>query len=250
MTIDVIDAARRRSRRAVRVGLMVAVALAVLVYPAALYVNSRLDDPAPVGAPATVDVPWPAESAPIAGLLPADVAWVRIAGVDLPVSASAGPRETVGGLARGFGHTRAGSVLAALHLLVRTAPQVGPAIFDSTLANQVVGEHAARMRAYVAVSYEQAATAAGVPYGQPLGDLPAEVAGVRVVAYTDDAAQLSVLTSAIDAAGSTRYAATTVHMRWTGSDWALVAPAGGRWDAAVRLADPTDVSGFTPLRTG
>ena len=49
------------------------------------------------------------------------------------MSAATGPRQTVGGLARGFAHTQAGAVVAAVHLLVRTTAQVGPAVFDPTL---------------------------------------------------------------------------------------------------------------------
>ena len=106
-------------------------------------------------------------------MLPADVRWVRVAGVDLPVSAATGPTQAVGGLARGFAHTPAGAVVAALHLLVRTSPQVGPAVFDPTITAQVVGPDAGGDARQVTADYQQAAAAAGIAYGQPLGDLPA-----------------------------------------------------------------------------
>ena len=251
MTLDVIVAARRRTRRRLTAAVLIGVGvLAACVYPAGLYVNTRLDDA--VSSSATASVPAPLTSpAPASGwVLPADVGWVRVAGVDLPVSAATGPAETVGGLARGFARAPAGAVVAALHLLVRTTPQVGPAVFDPTLEAQVVGAHAAQMRRAVTADYTEAAARTGVAYGQPLGDLSATVAGVRVDAYTDGQASLSVLTSAVDATGVTRFAATPVSLVWVGGDWRLVAPPDGRWDAQVRIVAPSLAGGYPPLRAG
>src|SRR5689334_20533061 len=143
MTIDVIAAARRRTRRLVIAALVGVVLLAACVYPAGLYVNAHLEDGQPAPPVAAVD--------PSAGLgfadalLPADVTWTRLAGVALPFSPQTGPVRTVGALAGGFAQSRAGAVVAALHLLVRTAPQVGPAVFEPAIAEQVTGEHAAAM---------------------------------------------------------------------------------------------------------
>jgi hypothetical protein len=250
MTLDVIVAARRRTRRQLAVTVLVGAGIvAAAVYPAGLWVNSHLDDQAVAVAPATVAAPWPAgTAAPGTPVLDADVTWTRLAGVDLPASADTGPHEVVGGLARGFAHTRQGAVVAAVHLLVRTTPQVGPAVFGPTLAEQVVGEHTTAMRQLVADIYTQAVTTTGVLYGQPLGDLHATVAGIRIDTYTDDQATLGVLTSAPDAGGVTRYAATTVTLTWTSGDWRMVAPPQGRWDSQVRIIDRAQTGGYPPLR--
>src|SRR5262245_47638142 len=120
MTVDVIAAARRRTRRFAVAVLVGAALTAACVYPAGLYVNAHLDDGAwATPAPAT---PGPAadEAPPDAWALPADARWIDVAGVKLPVSSATGPAQTVAGLARGFAHTPAGAVVAALHLLVRT----------------------------------------------------------------------------------------------------------------------------------
>src|SRR4051812_9555296 len=124
MTLDVITAARRRTRRRLTIAALVVLGVLALIYPAGLYANSRLES-APRSAPATVQAPGPAATT-ATSVLPADVGWVQVAGVDLPVSATAGPHETVACLARGFAHSRAGVVVAAVHLLVRTTAQVGP----------------------------------------------------------------------------------------------------------------------------
>jgi hypothetical protein len=249
MTLDVIVAARRRTRRRLTVAVLIGVGvLAALVYPAGLYVNAHLDDeamPSTSGPPASAPPATPSNDR---GALPADVAFIRVAGVDLPVSAATGPAETVGGLARGFAHTRDGAVVAAVHLLVRTTPQVGPVVFEPTLADQVVGEFADAMRTHVANIYAQAAADAGVTYGQPLGGLSATVAGVRIDAYSDNQATLSVLTSAVDATSVTRNAATTIRLSFNGGDWRLVAPRDGRWDSDVVLLDPNQIGGYPPLR--
>jgi hypothetical protein len=249
MTLDVIAAARRRTRRRLTVaGLTGLGVVAALVYPAGLYVNAHLEDSSPPSMSGPQGSAPPIAS-PVAGaVLPADVAFVRVAGVDLPMSAATGPAQTIGGLARGFAHTTDGAVVAALHLLVRTTPQVGPAVFEPTLLDQVVGDQADAMRAHVRAVYTQAAAAKGIVYGQPLGDLSATVAGVRVDAYTDELATLSVLTSAIDATGVTRYAATTVRVSFVNGDWRLVATRDGRWDSDVVLLGPDQIGAYPPLR--
>jgi hypothetical protein len=245
----VIASVRRRTRR-LTLGVLIAVALlAVLVYPAGLYVNAHLDDqPTPTTAP--IVTPSRSGSVPsgATGMLPVDVEWVRLAGVDLPVSAATGPSDTSGGLARGFTHTTAGAAVAALHLLVRTTPQVGPRIFEPTVAGQVTGEHARAMRAAVADAYRQATARAGLDYGEPLGDVPATIEGVRVERYTGARVTMSVLTKAVDAAGTVRYAATALAVIWSAGDWRLVAPPEGRWDSQVRIIDPAQAAAFAPLR--
>ena len=248
MTVDVIVAARRRTRRRVLIVVGVAVGvLVLLVYPAGLYVNSRLEasatDPSP-SAPAAV-VPWPAGGGVV--VYPADLAWTTVAGIALPTSATAGPRQTQDGLAAGFSHTPAGAVLAAVHLLVRTSPQVGPAVFGPPLRDQVVGTDADAMRAVVAEDYRQLAgdTATG-----PVGQLSATLAGAALASYTDQAAQLDLLTAAVDATGTARYAATSIAMAWTGTDWALVAPPQGRWDTSVRPVTAQQATAYPPLTQG
>jgi hypothetical protein len=252
MTVDVIAAARRRTRRLLIAVLAVAGGLALLVYPAGLYVDAHLrpDPPLPspsILAPASSSTsPSPHSSAAI----PADTRWMPLAGVDLPESRQTGPDDLSDGLARGFTHTPVGAVVAALHLLVRTTPQVGPAIFEPTLRHQVVGASTDLMRQAVEADYQQGTTHLGVPYGQPLGDLPAHPVGVRVVDSRADRVDLSLLTSAPDAGGVTRFAACAVSLAWSDGDWGLVAPMGGRWDAEVHIVASADIGAWPPIRAG
>ena len=112
MTYDVIARARRRTRRRVA-----AAALAAGVIGSGIAVTlAQAGDGGPVPAAQTTTAPsgpaastagpaGPAESAQ----LPADLLDIDVAGVSLPVSRTAGPREFAGGLARGFSHDRAGA---------------------------------------------------------------------------------------------------------------------------------------------
>jgi hypothetical protein len=250
MTLDVIADARRRTRRRLTILVLIGVGvLAAAVYSVGGYADSRRADPAVADRPATATPTASADgTAANGGVLPADVVWVRIVGVQLPVSAATGPSDTTGGLARGFARTHAGAVVAALHLLVRTTPQVGPSIFEPTLREQVVGEHADAMRHVVADAYTQLAAQHRVPYGQRLGDLSAAVAGVRIDRYTDTGADLSVLTTEVDSTDTTRYAAAALTLTWSGSDWRLVAPPDGRWDSQVRIVDLSAIGSYVALR--
>jgi hypothetical protein len=134
MTIDVRTASRRRSRRrAAIIGTTVAVLAAMITAGWVLLGRHR----APPGRhrmppqPATRSTATPPPPTPATGgataadVLPSDLRWVQAAGVWLPVSATAGPADVTGGLARRFAHSPAGAVLAAVHLLVRTPRRSG-----------------------------------------------------------------------------------------------------------------------------
>lgn len=174
---------------------------------------------------------------------PADVWWMEVAGFHLPASAQAGPRRESAGQVWGFGHDPVGAVFAALHLIVRTSPQVGPAVFAPTLREQVVGPDAAAYAAAVAASYDSGRRSLGLPYGQPLDPITATVPSVRVQAYTPQACDLLLLVEAADGAR----AVTLVQLSWTGSDWRLVAPPLGDWAAVRSPATAETAAGFTPL---
>jgi len=177
--------------------------------------------------------------------LPPDVTWSETAGVSLPVSAQAGPRDTSEGRARGFERSPAGAVLAAVHLLVRVAPQVGPDVFDPTLRTQVVGPDAAAMRANVAAQYRVMVEQAGIVFGQPVGRLYAALRGYRIDAYTADAAVLQVMTEARTSDGQPVMAAVGIEVRWSGGDWALIAPPGGSWEQTVTVVGRSEAATFT-----
>lgn len=252
MTYDVITRARRRTRRRAAAAALAAGLIGTGITVALTQLGSGTPapvaptaDPTGTAAGQAPGATGPAESAQ----LPADLLDTDIAGVSLPVSRTAGPREFAGGLARGFSHDRAGAALAAVHTIVRVAPQAGPAVFEATLRDQVVGADAAAMRAQVGEEYQDLIDQAGVPYGQPVGKLDASLRGYRLLGYGDAEAHLQILTE-VPHNGDPVLASTEVRMRWTGRDWALVAPTGGTFESAVAPANEQDAAGFLPFTAG
>lgn len=162
--------------------------------------------------------------------MPDDLVWQDLQGVMLPYSVSKGPADTLGGRARGFAHDPAGAVLAAAHIIVRINPQVGPNVFEPTLREQVVGPNVPALRDTIIRAYATLRQQAGVPYGDPVGYVPAILLGFRVDSYTDLEAEVRLITQGTDGRGGTTTAALRLYVQWSGDDWVLAFPAD---------ADPT-----------
>ncbi|MFI7026295.1 hypothetical protein ACIBMZ_26625 [Micromonospora sp. NPDC049900] len=242
MTEDVIARARRTTTRRLTAASVVVAAL-MLAAAVVVFVTREKATPALSPVPAPHAAPGGVEAD-----LSADLRWVDVAGVVVPVSALCGPFDASSGLARGFSHDRGGAVLAAVHIVARVAPQVGADIFHPTFDAQVVGPDAAAMRARVAQEYDELRGPARARYGGPVGDLHAALRGYRITAYEPGEAAVELLTESATDAGRRVLAASAVRVSWTGSDWALIAPAGGSFDGSVWLV--TDVSGFTVFPGG
>ncbi len=258
MTYDVI-ARTRRTRRVRRVRTLLALALVVgLVVCVSAYLVHP-GHPRPAGTiPAPSDVPVPVSSVSVgvqpdpgtAAPMPADLLVAHIDGVDVPVSALDGPHRTGRGLASGFGHDRAGAVIAAANLVLRVAPQVGPAVFRPTLRSQVTGPNARVFTDQVEAQYQQLCAEAGIRPGGPVGQLAASFTGYRITLYSTTTALLSLLLAANQAGQPPLNAAVVVQVAWVGGDWRLVAPAGGDWTPAVSQVPDTGVASFNPFAPG
>ncbi len=194
-----------------------------------------------VSLPPTVDE----QDGPI--VWPADLTWASVAGLDLPVSATAGPRGTAGGRARGFAQTPAGAVLAAMHLVARTSPEPGPAVWEPTLREQVVGPDAAAYADAVYRDYRSACEQLHLPYGEPLGQIYATIKGVRLDAYTPEAVSLRLLVEGPGTDGRPMWASTVVQVEWVDDDWKLVAPPMGDWATVRTIVPATAVASVQPL---
>lgn len=180
---------------------------------------------------------------------PGDVRWMTVVGLDLPVSAQAGPRDLTDGRARGFARSPAGAVFAALHLVVRTSPHCGPAVWTPTLRDQVVGPDSEAYATAVRDGYETARARTGRPYGGPLGRIYAAVIGVRIDAYSATAASLRLLVEAPGPDGEVARAATVVQVAWVGGDWRLIAPPLGDWATVRTPVTQEQAALYVPLPT-
>ncbi|MGW5581070.1 hypothetical protein [Micromonospora chokoriensis] len=247
MTYDVTTRARRTTRRRI---IVLCLTAAGLLGAAAVTVAFGADSDRPATSTLGPVLVRPETTTDGQAVLPNDVDWVDVAGVSVPVSEQSGPRTLSEGRARGFAHDRGGALLAAVHIIVRVNPQVGPDVFEPTLRTQVVGADAVAMRAQVAQAYDELRGQVGVADGQPVGRLNATLLGYRIVSYTDDEVALRLLTEAPDGSGNSLMISTEIRVRWTGSDWALLAPAGGTFDQAVNVVLDPYTAMFLPFSAG
>ena len=169
--------------------------------------------------------------------------WADFHGIQLPESAKDGPRHTRGGLAWGFADTRAGALLAAVNIAVRTAAQWGPEIYQPTIRHQVTGPDAAALLTADASDYAALRAAAHVRPGQPAGRGYAVEAGFRFVAYTPAGATVDIVTEGPGSGGTTVMVATRVEVVWLRGDWRVVAPPGGDWASSATAI--SSLTGYT-----
>jgi hypothetical protein len=169
--------------------------------------------------------------------------WTGFHGIQLPSSATAGPRHTKGGLASGFADTPSGALVAAINIGVRTAAQWGPAIFTPTITRQVTGPDAAVMLRAETSAYSGLRAAAHVRPGQPAGRGYAAEVAYRFEAWAPPMAIVDVVTAGPSSNGATVMASTRIEVIWQHRDWRVLAPPGGNWaNAAVAVSS---LSGYT-----
>ena len=201
-------------------------------------------------APATAATA-PASPAGTAGQGQPQVPWVSLAsvrwsgfyGVELPVSAQAGPYDTRGGIAAGFAHTPLGALLAAVNIGVRANAQWGPRIFGAVIRGQVTGPDAAALLAGCQAAYDQAAQSGQVAGGQPLGTVDVTEQAFRWITYTPAAAILDLAVAGPGSNGATVRASVQMEVVWDGGDWKVVAPPGGDWGNSA--AELSSLAGYT-----
>ena len=173
----------------------------------------------------------------------ASVRWRGFYGVELPVSAQAGPYGTRGGTAAGFAHTPLGALLAAVNIGVRANAQWGPRIFGAVIRGQVTGPDAAALLAGCQAAYDQAAQSGHIVGGQPLGTVHVTEQAFRWITYTPAAAILDLISAGPGSNGATVRASVQMEVVWDGGAWKVVAPPGGDWGNSA--AELSSLAGYT-----
>jgi hypothetical protein len=197
---------------------------------------------APASAPASpASPPDDAPRVPQADL--SGLQWADYHGVELPSSPTAGPRDTTGGLAVGYADTPIGALLAAVNIAVRANAQWGPGIYGPTVRDQVTGPDAAALLAGCQSAYDQAAGAAQIADGQPLGSAYVTEEAFRWVTYDSSDATVDLVSAGPGNDGLTARAVTQIQLTWDGIDWKVIAPLGGDWSSAAIALD--SLSGYT-----
>ncbi|WP_322770166.1 hypothetical protein [Frankia sp. Cr1] len=244
------------SRRPLLLGAVVVVVLAV-----GIAIGAHLGGPgAPAPSPSPVAAGTPAatgagsvSAVPPAAILPqvdlSDVRFASLFGLQLPVSASAGPHDTAGYLASGYSHTPLGALIAAVNIPYRVGGPFGSAIFEPTIARQVVGAGADR-DSLLAVSRRDAARS-GVGATPPPDVLitgsDIAINGFRWESYTPDVAIVHVAGSQPDpSSGRIIRIDQRTELRWSDGDWRFVAPPGG--DFAATATPIGSVDGYQLFR--
>ncbi|HEX5292704.1 MAG TPA: hypothetical protein VFX25_27860 [Streptosporangiaceae bacterium] len=173
----------------------------------------------------------------------AGLRWYDFHGVELPFSATAGPRDIRREIAAGFAHDPLGALLAAVNIAVRANAQWGPRIFTTVIRGQITGPGAAALLANCQTFYDQASRSEGVTGGQPLGHVHVAEEAFRWVAYTPAAAVIDLVSAAPGPQGTTVRASTQLQVVWDGGDWKVIAPPGGDWGNSA--AELSSLSGYT-----
>lgn len=252
----------RRNRRliwliaavAVAVLLVAAVLVGVLIGRTADPVSTPSNPPSSPGADARSphadtgdDEVNDGASPPADGENPlATVSWDLWQGVALPVSPTLGPKTTDGDVARGFDRSPGGAALAAIHILVRSGSPSGPAVFEPTINDQVVGDDADAFLAATTSNYESKRLDVGAEYGDPLPQDPLDFRGYRVESPSEDAVPVHLLVASVDDSGEERCLNIRAGMVWQDGDWRLTAPPGGDGSAINQLV-PCQMDTYTPI---
>jgi len=169
--------------------------------------------------------------------------WASYGGVELPSSPQAGPRDTAGGLARGYADTPLGALVAAVNIAVRANAEWGPGVFIPVIRGQVTGPDAAALLAGCQAAYSQAASAAHITGGQPLGSADVTEEAFRWVSYAPSGATVDLVSAGPGSAGRTALAVTRIQVTWDGTDWKVIAPLNGDWASAAAVL--TSLAGYT-----
>lgn len=169
-------------------------------------------------------------SGPSASTSPA-ISWSIVGDEPVPASPVAGPRNSAGGLAKGFTHDTLGAALAAVNIGTRLASEAGPQVYEATAREQCFGDvdsEIEQIRDSVSTDPPAAAKYSEVWYkvasGDPAGDLVLMSIAVKTPQST--------------AGGG--FAALDATMRWVDGDWKMQVPT-------ARASITPTVQGFTLL---
>ena len=233
----------RRNRRRRRLALVLAVALVLAAVALDHHASAHPASPKGMSATGTNVHARTSSARKSATAKASGLNWIDFHGIELPVSAQAGPHHSSGGLAWGFSETALGAVLAAVNIVVRTAAQWGPTIYQPTIRSQVTGPGASALLKTDASEYAALRSAARVRPGQPVGRGYAVEVAYRVAAYAPAAAKVEILTEGPGNSGATVMVVTRIDVVWLHGDWRVAAPADGDWVSSA--ASASSLTGYT-----
>jgi len=204
-----------KSRTPVWVGL--AIVLVALLATGAYFLGRNDSGAAPAGGATTSTDPA--------------ISWSIVGDEPVPASPVAGPRNTAGGLAKGFTHDALGAAIAAVNISFRLASEVGPQVYEATAREQCFGDVENEIE-QIRNSFSNAPPGAAKPssiwYQVASGDPTGDLALIAIAAKTPQS---------VERGG---YARLEMTMRWVDGDWKLQVPL-------ARSSIIPGVDGFTLL---
>ena len=169
-----------------------------------------------------------------------EVTFNDVYGSQIP-SSPAGPTETANGRASGFSRSPAGAVLAAVHIFGRSESAPGPAVFEPTITEQVIGPDREKLLSNAQQGYAEGAVRGTGPDGSLAAAMEegrANRVGMwayRVDAYDESSASVNLLLrQPVPGTTSFAYFNFPFAVRWIDSDWRLVAPVNGEFSTVIR----------------
>jgi len=180
--------------------------------------------PAASGA-STAGCHVPPGSQQVPAAAPAGVTWRLYQTVALPFSATAGPAEVAGDVARCYAHSPEGALLATVQIAVRYALAAN---WQAVLDQQVMP--GAGRNVYASERPGLNMSARPGQYGQ--------IAGFQFATYTPAVAVIQVVTQLPDGT----LASTTMTVDWSDDDWRLVLQSDGAPGPNVQQL--TSLTGF------
>ena len=140
----------------------------------------------------------------------AAISWSIVGDEPVPASAVAGPRHTVGGLAKGFTHDALGAAIAAVNISFRLASEVGPQVYEATAREQCFGDvesEIEQIRNSFSNTPPGAAKPSSIWYRVASGDPAGDLVLIAIAAKTPQS---------VERGG---YARLEMTMRWVDGDW-------------------------------
>ncbi|MGC5033803.1 hypothetical protein [Micromonospora sp. DT229] len=183
--------------------------------------------PPPAQPPATTSTPGQPLPTAVPTAAPNGIRWELIGPIAVPVSDSAGPKQTTDTTASGYAHSPEGALMAAAQIMVRSSHTLGRERWEPTIEQQFVPS---ADRNKLLAELRAADTGPADP-----GAL-SQIAGFSYQSYTPDTAVIGLVLRA-PSAGTPRYHVLSLTLLWRDGDWRMQAPPGGTWLSVNRVTD-------------
>lgn len=186
----------------------------------------------------------PPEAAPTDGY---DVTAVSWQGLALPISPTAGPATFTDTRSKGFAQSELGAALAAVHLSSHIDPYTGPAAFEPTIDEQVIGDTAA-LKKLVNATYADQAKKHQVTGGAPILAPTGQMKAWRIDGYNPTGVNNVEIYVGTPTGSDVVY---MIGVQWVDGDWKLK-PTITEDGISFAVSDPNpdlDYTAFTAIPT-